>query len=156
MTIACATAGADNLIDHCLGRVNGMTVGLVAERPELGWYDAAIADELERRITEKGGSCYRLASNGPANETDPRITALEEQVDALIFLCRSGDQGRFERKAETKPVVVCYARNLEMLASPFGTLPHDAMIRFKKEIDHLSIASNELPLRQRCVGCHNS
>ena len=146
MTTARAMEGADNLIDHCLGKVNGMTVGLVAERPELGWYDAAIADVLDQRITEKGGRCYRLASNGPANETDPLITTLEEQVDALIFLCRSGDQGRFERKAETKPVVVCYARNLEMLASPFGTLPHDAMIRLKKEIDHLSIASNEIEI----------
>lgn len=153
---ALATRGADNLIDSCLGRIDGKIIGLVAERPELGWYDAAIADVLEARIAEKGGICRRLASNGPANETDPRINDLEAKVDALVFLCRSGDQGRFERKAEAKPVVMCYARNAAMLASQFGVIPHDDMVRLKKVIDRLCIDADQIevtcPLGTHLVG----
>ena len=119
-------AGADNLIDHCLGGVDGMTVGLVAERPELGWYDAAIADELEQRITEKGGRCHRLASNGPANKTDPRITALEEQVDALIFLCRSGIRGVLN--AKPKPSLLLSVMPAIWKCSP-AHLGHSPMMR---------------------------
>jgi len=156
MCQALATRGADNLIDSCLGQINGKTIGLIAERPELGWYDAAIADMLEERITDRGGICRRLASNGPANATDPRITALESEVDALVFLCRSGDQGRFERKAEGKPVVMCYARNAAMLASPFGRIPHDNMVRLKKEIDRLCMEAEQIevtcPLGTYLVG----
>ena len=144
MMPALAMTGAENLIDGCLGPISGMTIGLVAEKPELGWYDAAIADTLEECITARGGICRRLASDGPANMADPRITTLEAEVDGLVFLCRSGDQGRFERKAATKPVVMCYARNAAMLASEFGTLPHGAMTILKKLIDRLCMEAREI------------
>lgn len=139
-----ARTGVDNLIDGCLGAIEGKAVGLVVEKPELGWYEPAIADLVEECIAERGGNCRRLASDGPANEADPSVTALEAEVDALVFLCRSGDQGRFERKAETKPVAMCYARTLDMLAGPFGSIPHGDMVDLKKAIDRVCVEAGEI------------
>ena len=139
-----ASKGADNLINSCLGQINGQTIGLIAEKPELGWYDSAIADILEKQILSKGGICRRLVSNGPANKSDPRITAFEAEMDAVIFLCRSGDQGRFERTAETKPIVMVYARSAAMLASPFGLIPNEDLIKLKREIDRLCIQARQI------------
>ena len=35
------SSGAANLIDNCLGNVEGMTILLVCEDPRHGWYDSA-------------------------------------------------------------------------------------------------------------------
>ena len=67
--------GAKNLIKGCLGDVFGKTILIVAEDPQLGWYDAAAPASVEAVLMEMGATgqnangwraqkpCYRRCSN---------------------------------------------------------------------------------------------
>ena len=52
-------AGAANLIDNCVGDVEGMTVLLVCEDPRHGWYDSAAPDLVHRELLARGAAVRR-------------------------------------------------------------------------------------------------
>ena len=59
--------GAKNLIEGCLGDVFGKTILIVAEDPQLGWYDAAAPAKVEAVLLEMGATVKMLVVGAPRN-----------------------------------------------------------------------------------------
>ena len=72
-------AGAQNLIEGCLGAVYGKEILIVAEDPRLGWYDAAAPASGEAALLEMGASVKKLMVGAPQNHA---LTAVQTAIDA--------------------------------------------------------------------------
>ena len=134
-----AVRGADNLIYSCMRNPAGSNILLVCEDPSLGWYDNAAPDLVEKRLILHGAQVTRIKVNLPTNNTDTALLAAIEAADAVIFFARIGDQGRFKPWYASRRSVMSYALNIDMLASGYGTLDHDMMVKFKNAIDRITL-----------------
>jgi len=88
--------GAKNLIKGCLGDVFGKTILIVAEDPQLGWYDAAAPASVEAVLLEMGAKVKMLMVGAPKNHTIDAVQIAINSADEVIFFARIGDQGRFK------------------------------------------------------------
>jgi hypothetical protein len=133
-----AVRGATNLIHSCMRHPAGKHVLLVCEDPYLGWYDAAAPDLVQQQLILHGARVTRMMVGLPTNNTDTALEAAIAAADAVIFFARIGDQGRFKLRYANRQSVMCYALNIDMLASGYGTLDHQMMVSFKNAIDQIT------------------
>lgn len=127
--------GAQNLIKGCLGSVSGKTVLIVAEDPQLGWYDAAAPLSVKSVLLEMGAIVRELMVGAPQNHPIEAVQKAIDPVDEVIFFARIGDQGRFKSQYHGVYPVMSYALNARMLAGGYGQLRHSAMVALKNAID---------------------
>lgn len=140
--------GAKNLVDGCLGDVFGKTILIVAEDPQLGWYDAAAPASVEAVLLEMGATVKMLMVGAPKNHAIDAVQIAINSVDAVIFFARIGDQGRFKSQYHGPRPVMSYAMNAGMLASGYGRLDHGAMIALKDAIDAITLGAQHI-----CITC---
>ena len=136
--------GAKNLIKGCLGDVFGKTILIVAEDPQLGWYDAAAPASVEAVLLEMGAKVKMLMVGAPKNHTIDAVQFAINLADEVIFFARIGDQGRFKPHYVGPSSVMSYALNAEMLASGYGTLDHVAMIALKNAVDEITLGGRHI------------
>ena len=137
-------SGARNLVDGCLGDVNGKTVLVVAEDPALGWYDSAAPACVASVLGEMGAIVKNLRVGAPQNQAFTPVQQALDTVDEAIFFARIGDQGRFKPLYRGPRSVMSYALNAEMLASGYGTLDHKAMVALKNAVDEVTLAARHI------------
>ena len=129
--------GAWNLLQGCAELKRGESLLVVQEDPDLGWYDAEAAQTVIEVARELGASVsvYRLEQISDA--TDSVLDQLRATHDCTVFFARAGDQQRFSPAPPGQRSVMCYARDAGMLASPYGTIHHAAMLAMKQAIDEI-------------------
>ena len=137
-------AGAQNLIEGCLGAVYGKEILIVAEDPRLGWYDAAAPASVEAALLEMGASVKKLMVGAPQNHALTAVQTAIDAADEVIFFARIGDQGRFKSQYQGPRPVMSYARNAAMLASGYGQLNHNAMVALKDLIDEITLGARHI------------
>ena len=138
-------AGARNLLSNCGEAVSGENLLICFEAASLGYYDQSIIDDVHNCALSLG-----LAVTLCELEFDPYIAILPpgldqamEDADVTIFLARAADQMRFSSFKADKRTIISYALTGDSLASPFGSVQHEAMVRLKGVIDSV-IFSAEL------------
>ena len=141
------SAGAANLIDHCLGDVTGLTILLVCEDPKHGWYDQAAPDRVHQELLARGAAVRQIIVDLPENRPNADVQAAMNEVDRVIFFSRLGDQGRFNWHYTGPPCVMSYALNEQMLETGYGTLSHDSMCRLKAAIDAVTLQAEHIMVR---------
>lgn len=127
-----ANAGADNLLDNCVGAKAGETVLVVKEDQDLGYFDIQGADIVAERAKMRGANVMSLTTprvKGPY-AVPPLVRAAVAEADHTIFFSRIGDQMRFCGLPASGTVTMSYALDVKSLASDFCTLPHPFMMEF--------------------------
>ena len=138
------SAGAANLIENCVGTVEGMTILLVCEDPRHGWYDSAAPDRVHRELLARGAAVRRMLVDLPENSPNADVQAAMNEVDRVIFFSRLGDQGRFDWHYTGPPCVMSYTLNEDMLEGGHGSLDHLSMCRLKAAIDEVTLGADHI------------
>lgn len=136
--------GADNLIDGCLGDVDGKSVLLICEDPALGWYDAAAPAMVAKRLGDKGAKVRILPVSMPENEPIAAVQDAMNDADEAIFFSRIGDQGRFKSQYGGAAATMSYALNARMLGGYYGRMDHHAMKLMKDAIDEVTFDAHHI------------
>ena len=147
--------GAFNLILNCAELSSGHKVLIVAESEKFGWYDNSIAKIVKKYCTELKIAAKLLQIEELSEESINNIKELSSSYDCIIYFTRLGDLQRFENVHSCK-VVMSYARNVEMLASRFGTTNYKIHLDLKKSIDEVFTKTKNLkiscPLGTNVIG----
>ena len=128
--------GARNLLSACAGVQSGDDVLLIGEPVGLGVYDddlapfiASVAERLGGRVEIIRPQLAEGPESVPAQLFD-RIAA----ADHTIFVSRIGDMLRFHPLPGGGSKTMCYALNLELLGSAFGTLPYPFLFEVRRRL----------------------
>lgn len=128
--------GARNLLSACAGVRSGDYVLLIGEPLELGVYDDGLAPFIASETERLGARAEIIRpelAEGPesvSGDLFDRIAA----TDHTIFLSRIGDMLRFNPLPGGGSKTMCYALNLELLGSAFGTLPYPFLFEVRRRL----------------------
>ena len=136
--------GARNLLKNCANLQTGDSLLVIYETPEEGWYDQGVVDAVLRMARDLGVEPARLEVGAPGNEENPAVTESISRHDCTIFLSRLGDQDRFAKMVPGQRTVMVYTRTADMLASNYGTTPHQAMEDLKGAIHSIMRNTREI------------
>ena len=136
--------GALNLLENCAKLQARDSLLVIYEKPEEGWYDQGVVDAVLETARDLGVEPTCLAVGAPGNEEDPVVTEEISRHDCTIFLTRLGDQDRFSKMVPGQRTVMVYTRTADMLASDYGTTPHQAMEDLKSAIHGVMRDSREI------------
>lgn len=136
--------GARNLLKNCANLQTGESLLVIYETPEEGWYDQRIVDTVVATARDLGFEPALLAVGAPVNEDNPAVTEAISHHDCTIFLTRLGDQDRFAKMVPGQRTVMVYTRTADMLASNYGTTPHQAMEDLKGAIHDVMREAREI------------
>ncbi len=128
-------AGAKNLLLDCAGLAAGDSLLVVFEDPALGWWQADVIETVIAAAEKIGVHVERMETGPPTNERDEGIAAAMREHECTMFFARVGDQDRFVAPVTGRRIVMCYTRDIRMLASPFGSVPYTAMKALKVALD---------------------
>jgi hypothetical protein len=131
--------GAANLLANCAGTRSRDRVLIVRETPGLGYYDDDIADAVRQAARTMGAevTVTEVPFEPQPREMPAELRELMRSADQTVFLARLGDQLRFSEMKAGGRAVVCYALDVEMLASPFGTADHRAFTALKSALNRM-------------------
>jgi len=138
--------GAHNLLVNCAELKPDESLLILCEDPALGWYDAAAPQAIAEYARVLGVEPTMMQVGCPQNEPDASIGAAINAHDCTIYFARLGDQGRFDDLPEGKRSVMCYIRDLAMLASPAGTLPYAAFKALKQAVDQVLVTAEQISI----------
>lgn len=131
------SVGLNNLLVNCAGLTANDKLLVVYERPDLGWWDSNLLDAISDATEALGIKFDSLETGPPTNNKDLAVSDEMERHDCTVFLARMGDQDRFATIPPGKKIVVCYARDTQMMASAFGRTHHRALLQLKTALDTL-------------------
>jgi hypothetical protein len=129
--------GARNLLLNCAELKQEESVVIISEDPRLGWYEPDVAEALFQEAGNMGIIPTLLEVGKPSNQKDPVVVKAVDSHDCAIFLARIGDQDRFEAVASGKKTVMCYARDVRMLASTYGCADYRAFLHLKQAVNDI-------------------
>lgn len=134
-----------NLLSGCAGLAPGDRL-VVVQEAETDYYDGRIGGALAAAAKARG--LHAVLHTVPFRESveglGDDLSALMAEADCTIFLARLGDQVRFREMPPGMRIVVCYALDIEVLASPFGTADHAAFVALKHAIDDMMSGAREI------------
>ena len=119
----------------------GDKILIVAEDPDLGWYDQRVVDLVLLEGKKLGLIITVISTGPPENSEKEKILNLLKEHDITIFLARVGDQIRFTNLKTQSKVVMCYSRTGYSLESNFGSINHQAMVEMKEATDKVFLRS---------------
>ncbi|MGE0004324.1 MAG: hypothetical protein AB7S92_01925 [Parvibaculaceae bacterium] len=131
--------GAANLLANCAGIRRHDRLLIVHEEAGLSYYDDEIAGAVSHAAQAIGAhvTARRVPFDPLPTEMPAEIRALLRSADQAVFLARIGDQLRFCDMASSGRMTVCYALDVEMLGSAYGTADHRAFIELKAALDRM-------------------
>lgn len=138
--------GARNLLINCAEVQPGEKILIVQEKPKLGWYDEQICAAVVDMARSLGFGPTIIQVGAPGQDNKGVVTNAVLQHDCTIFLARIGDQDRFADPVPGSRTVMVYARDAEMLASPYGRTDHRAMLAFKAAINDVLDRANQIEI----------
>lgn len=129
--------GALNLLANGAGTRKGDRLLILHEERGLGYYDDEIVGAVIDAATgmEAQVTVAQVPFEPQPAKMPDDVLALMQAADRTVFLARLGDQLRFHEMAPGKRVVVCYALDVDMLSSSYGTADHHAFVALKSAID---------------------
>lgn len=132
-------AGARNLLENCAGASSGDRLLIVAEDPELGWYDAEAPAAVAAQAEAMGIATTLLNVGGPTADGVLPATAAEAMAshDQTVFFARLGDQARFRPQLAPRPPVMSYARTADLLGSTYGRIDYRAFLDLKNTLNKI-------------------
>ena len=139
-------AGAYNLLVNCGQARAGEYLLLCYEPDYLGYYDAAIVQDIKACALEIGlnVTLCELGFEPFITAMPPHVEAAMVAADLTVFLARAADQLRFSGFNAGERVVVSFALSGESLASCFGTVHYAATLALKQAIDTVLFAAKEI------------
>ena len=138
--------GARNLLENCAGARVGDHLLILEEDPALGFYAAGLAESVAYTAQAMGLSVSREAvpfSATGADLPDP-VQARMMAADHVLYLARLGDQTRFRPGPAADRSIICFALDQGMMASPFATVPHGAMLALKAAVTDALLSAREI------------
>jgi len=135
-----------NMLAACAGARPGARLLLLEEDPALGHYGPGLAPAIAQAAQALGHPVTRhdIGFAPEPGELPPTALAAMQQADHILYLARLGDQMRFRPLPHAEKSIVNYAVTLPALASPFGTVPHGAMVALKAAINAAMAAAREI------------
>ena len=137
-------SGIENLLINCAKVESGETLLIVAEDPDLGWYDADVAEAVKAKAEALGLKTTMQLVGPPELTKDPVLLDQISKHDSTVFFARVGDQDRFEDTNGQERSVMVYARDAQSLSSAFGQAHHQAMSDFKNAINQITLGANQI------------
>lgn len=147
-----------NLFERCLELRAGGRLLIVAEPPAAGYYDAALPGAAAASARALGVEVETVEApvTDAVGSVDPALLERITRADAVLFLARLGDQLRFAPAEGGGRRAMCYALDLDMLASAFGGADHRGLLALKTSIDRAVASAARVvvscPLGTRLVG----
>ena len=138
--------GARNLLVNCANMKLAETLLIVQEDPELGWYDASLAEYVKSVAEGLGVMVTNVKVGAPENNRSPSVLKAINAHDCTIFFARVGDQDRFAAPVPGKRSVMCYARDCEMLASSYGWASFQAFKEMKEAVNNIIFAAKRIEI----------
>lgn len=137
--------GARNLLLDCAEMSAGQRLLIIAE-PDGDYYDPGLAPAIATEAGRLGieVAIRKVPFNPAVADPAPALAAAMDAVDRVLFLARLGDQLRFRPSMAGAFAIMSYALDRDMLASPFGRVPHHAMATLKQLIDIALDAAGEI------------
>lgn len=137
MTSLDPNPGTRNLLQEAMGLQPGQQVLLILEPDSEVLYDSDISNHLATAICEAGGT---LVVERPELVSDPgqfsgRLVSALKEADHSLFLSRIGDYSRFCAMPGSGLRTICYAHNLDALASGYGSTPHRLMSALHRKLE---------------------
>ena len=137
-------SGAANLVENCIGDVEGKTVLVVCEDPKYGWYDAEAPASVCAELEARGAIVRKITVGLPENSPNAAVQSAMNLVDNVVFFSRLGDQGRFNWHYSGPPCVMSYAIDEGILDGGYGRLDHHAMRQMKAAIDEVTLRAGHI------------
>jgi len=139
----CPKNGALNLIKNCLNVQNDNSILLVLE-PSDAFYDNNVVTLVQESLAQlhaRVSKMYPQLISNPADFPEDVANAMKKH-DHTLFLSRIGDYVRFTPLPGNSTPATSYARNIDMLGSPYATIDNSLMktLQLKLE-DELMSAS---------------
>jgi hypothetical protein len=138
--------GARNILINCGDLGVGESLLIIHERPDLGWYDSEAPLAVAAEARNMGLSPTLLDVGEPSNDRDPRVIEAMAGHDCTIFFARIGDQDRFAEPEPGKKIVMCYIRDIEMLASSYAGAHHHAFVDLKKAVNAVLLGAGRIEI----------
>jgi len=138
--------GAHNLLVNCAELKSHEALLIICEDPALGWYDAATAETIAALARKMGVTPTMLKVGAPENEVDAAVDAAIAAHDCTIYFARIGDQDRFGEPLPGKRSVMCYIRDIEMLASSYGRASYGAFVVLKEAVNDILLAAKHIEI----------
>lgn len=151
-------AGADNLLQNCVGVEPGDRLLVVREDARHGFYDCTAPAFVADRARVLGLLVQEIEVGPPGTSRDlpPALTEAMADVDHTVFFARLGDQLRFDGLPGKGTSTVSYAYDVACLGSGFGTTSHALMHDIKSCIERRIVRTEQIrvtcPLGTDLVG----
>ena len=138
--------GVRNLLIDCAGAKPGNRLLIVREDHRHGYYGEGLAEAVATHAAALGllVSYLDVPILPDAEELPHDILSAFADVDHALFLARLGDQIRFSTRPTTTQMVVSYALDIEMLASPFAVAPYQAFVELKALFNAMFAAARHI------------
>ena len=126
-----------NLIFGCAGARPGAHLLILHEDTAEGHYEAGLCEDVHHAAQALGlvVECREIAFSPEPADPPVLVLAAMAAADHILYLARLGDQLRFRPLAHAQKSIVSYAVTRAAMASPFGTIPHKAMLALKAAIN---------------------
>ncbi len=143
-------SGLSNLFDDCVGLRSDNRLVLVIESTHETYYDRDVAATVADAARARGARVRCIPAPVVEAPTDLPSHFLKaiSNADHTVFLARLGDQLRFDALPGDGCKTMCYTLDGDLLASPFATLPYQAMVQLADELE--SILGSSQRWRIRC------
>ncbi len=138
--------GARNLVVNCAELKPGESVLIVHENPDLGWYDQIVPEAVAAEICKFNIEPSFLEVGAPSSESAAAIANTVSAHDCTLFFSRIGDQIRFDELKPGTRTVMCYARDVKMLASAYGRCAHQAFHDLKNAVNEILFAAEQIEI----------
>lgn len=138
--------GVQNLLLNCAQLNPEETLLIICEDPALGWYDAAAPKAVAEAAVNMGIHPTLLSVGTPECDIDPAVGKAISNHDCTIYFSRLGDQNRFAKQASGKRSVMCYARDIDTLASDYGRASYGAFIALKNAINEALLDAKHIEI----------
>lgn len=139
--------GAQNLLINCANLKAGERLLIISERPDLGWYDGKTAEFIMSVARAMEVDVALIEVGRPENIRCANLAKMINSHDCTIFFSRIGDQDRFFHPKEGTRSVMCYIRDMDMLASSFGTTRYCAVRDLKNAIDDIFLSAKKIEIK---------
>ncbi|MEM7693482.1 MAG: hypothetical protein AAF318_03470 [Pseudomonadota bacterium] len=137
-------AASQNLL-RCGGFAPGADLLVVAEDPSHGWYEPGLAQDFADDARAEGFFPTLITTTAIDRGEDAALDAAIAEAGNIVFFARVGDRARFS--AATGPrIVMVYATERALYASPYGTLDHADLARLKDAIDAATFAARDISI----------
>lgn len=123
-------AGAQNLLQTCVGVEPGDTVLLVGENGPNAFFDPTICNHIAKSVDAMGAHSEVVMAPEIAHPKDfpADLSALISTKDHTIFCSRIGDQVRFSDLDGTGTKTMCYIRSPDYLGDAFSRVPYGVFV----------------------------